>query len=157
MGAHELSTKRKGRYELVHRRRFDAPRAELFAALTEPARLRQWLRAGGRALATCEADVRTGGSYRYVFRGGEGPELEMRGDYREVVPNERIVHTEAYTDVDWEPLVVTTELADAPGGTLLTVTTWHPTEEARDENAEFLARDAHEVYGRLERCLARRT
>src|SRR5207245_3750125 len=87
--------------EIVMTRDFDAPRRLVFDALTKPELLKRWLGVfGGWELAVCEIDLRVGGAYRYVWRGPDGAEMGMRGVYREIVRDERIVCTEVF-DQPW--------------------------------------------------------
>lgn len=88
--------------ELLLTRLIDAPRDKLFRAWTEPALLRQWFTPRPWTVAHAEMDVRPGGSSLIVMRGPEGQEFPNRGIYLEVVPNQRLVFTDAYTAA-WEP------------------------------------------------------
>jgi uncharacterized protein YndB with AHSA1/START domain len=126
------SVTRTGDTEITVRRRFAAPPAKVFAALTEPELLRQWMSANGRELIEVRVSLRTGGSCRFVFRGPKGRTFGMDGTYRDVVPGRRIVHTEAYDGCDWEPLVTTTELREDAGGTALVMSIRHPSKKICD-------------------------
>src|SRR5258707_486060 len=87
--------------EIAMTRVFNASRKLVFDAYTKPDLLKQWLGAfDGWSLVVCEIDLKTGGTYRYVWRKQGLPEMGMRGVYREVVPPERIVATEVY-DQPW--------------------------------------------------------
>src|SRR6478752_2284371 len=89
--------------EIEMTRRFDAPRALVFDAYTRPELLRRWLGVfGGWSFATCEVDLRVGGSYRYVWRHVDGMEMGMGGVYREVVRPERVVSTEKFDHAWYE-------------------------------------------------------
>ncbi len=88
--------------ELVLTRLIDAPREKLFRAWTEPALMKQWFAPAPWTTPTVETDVRPGGSNLVVMRGPDGTEFPNRGVYLEVVPNERLVFTDAYTKA-WEP------------------------------------------------------
>src|SRR5687767_4883422 len=87
--------------EIAMTRVFDAPRKLVFDALTKPELVKRWLVRTGWSMPVCEIDLRVGGTYRYVWRKGDnGPEMGMRGVYREVVRPERIVATEVF-DQKW--------------------------------------------------------
>src|SRR3954463_6229809 len=88
--------------ELVLTRLIDAPREKLFRAWTEPALMKQWFTPAPWTTPHVETDVRPGGSSLIVMRGPDGTEFPNRGVYLEVVPNERLVFTDAYTRA-WEP------------------------------------------------------
>jgi uncharacterized protein YndB with AHSA1/START domain len=139
--------------ELTVRRRFAAPPARIFAALTEPDLLRQWMSAAGRDLVECQVDLRPGGSYRYVFRSSKGRTFGMYGSYREVVPGRLLVHTEAYDGYDWEPLVTTTVLEDDGGGTTLVMTIRYPQKEICDSDFPNVESGTEDGYTRLDKLL----
>ena len=88
--------------ELVLTRIIDAPREKLFRAWTDPELLKQWFAPLPYTTPHAEMDVRPGGSSLIVMRGPDGNEFPNRGVYLEVVENERIVFTDAYTKA-WEP------------------------------------------------------
>jgi uncharacterized protein YndB with AHSA1/START domain/effector-binding domain-containing protein len=87
-----------GDREIVMSRTFDAPRALVWRAWTEPALVKRWLGVfGGWTLTICEIDLRVGGSYRYAWNDPSGkPALGIRGSYREIVHRERIVASESF-------------------------------------------------------------
>lgn len=88
--------------ELVLTRVIDAPREKLFRAWTEPELLKRWFAPLPYTTPTAELDVRPGGANLIVMRDPQGNDLPNRGVYLEVVPNERLVFTDAYTSA-WEP------------------------------------------------------
>jgi uncharacterized protein YndB with AHSA1/START domain len=115
-------------------RRFHAPRALVFRALTTPEILKRWmLGPDGWALAVCTIDLRVGGAYRHVWRKPDGREMGMGGVYREVEPPARLVCTELFDD-DWTggETVVTTTLDERAGITTLTSTILFASQAARD-------------------------
>lgn len=88
--------------ELVLTRLIDAPRDKLFRAWTEPELMKQWFTPRPWTTPVIEVDLRPGGSNLIVMRGPDGTEFPNRGVYLEVVKNERLVFTDAYTKA-WEP------------------------------------------------------
>jgi uncharacterized protein YndB with AHSA1/START domain len=88
--------------ELVLTRTIDAPRAKLFRAWTDPKLLKQWFAPLPYTTPVAELDVRPGGANLVVMRSPEGNDMPNRGVYLEVVENERLVFTDAYTKA-WEP------------------------------------------------------
>jgi uncharacterized protein YndB with AHSA1/START domain len=88
--------------ELVLTRIIHAPPEKLFRAWTEPELMKQWFTPRPWTSPVIETDVRPGGSSSIVMRGPEGQEFPNRGVYLEVVRNEKIVFTDAYTKA-WEP------------------------------------------------------
>ena len=88
--------------ELVLTRIIDAPREKVFKAWTNPELLKQGFAPLPWTTPVAGTDVRPGGSSLIVMRGPDGNEFPNRGVYLEVVQNERLVFTDAYTKA-WEP------------------------------------------------------
>jgi uncharacterized protein YndB with AHSA1/START domain len=88
--------------ELVISRIIDAPRERVFEAWTDPELLKQWFAPLPYTTPIAELDVRPGGANLIVMRGPDGNDLPNPGVYLEVVKNERLVITDAYTKA-WEP------------------------------------------------------
>ena len=88
--------------ELVLTRIIDAPPDKVFRAWTEPELLKQWFAPLPWTTPVAETDVRPGGGSLIVMRGPDGNEFPNRGVYLEVVKNQRLVFTDAYTKA-WEP------------------------------------------------------
>lgn len=88
--------------ELVLTRIIDAPPDKLFRAWTEPALMVQWFTPSPWTTSHAENDLRPGGSTLVVMRSPDGQEFPSRGVYLEVVKNEKLVFTDAYTSA-WEP------------------------------------------------------
>lgn len=120
---------------LTLKRRFNAPPAKVFAAWTDPEKVKCWMGPGEVKVLSVEADARTGGRYRWLMQAPSGDSHDVSGVYREVIPNEKLVFTWAWkTTPERESLVTLTFKADA-GGTLMTLT--HEQffdEEARDRH-----------------------
>lgn len=98
----ELARITAGDRELVIRRIIDASPDKVFRAWTEPELLKQWFAPLPYTTPVAELDVRAGGSNRIVMQGPDGTDLPHLGVYLEVVANERLVVTDAYTKA-WEP------------------------------------------------------
>ncbi|WP_011580465.1 MULTISPECIES: SRPBCC family protein [Chelativorans] len=88
--------------ELVLTRLFDAPREKVFRAWTDPELMKQWFVPKPWTIASVETDLRSGGASCIVMRDPDGKEYPNNGVYLEVIENEKIVFTDAYT-VGWEP------------------------------------------------------
>ena len=82
--------------EILMTRVFDAPRELVFEAHTTPEHVRRWWGKHGTTLPVCEMDFRPGGAYRFVQREPGGAEHGFRGEYRDIVPPERLVYTFEY-------------------------------------------------------------
>lgn len=89
-------------HELVLELVLDAPREKLYRCWTEPELMVKWFTPAPWSTASAETDVRPGGSSLVVMRDPEGNEYPNRGVYLEVVPNEKIVFTDAFTEA-WVP------------------------------------------------------
>ncbi len=124
----------RGSREIVVNRRFAAPRAAVFAALTQPELLRRWmLGPPGWRLSLCEVEPRAGGAFRYVWRNARGEEMGVSGVFRECEAPGSLVQTETF-DEDWaggESLVRIT-LTEAAGVTSIEETILYATREGRD-------------------------
>jgi uncharacterized protein YndB with AHSA1/START domain len=121
--------------ELVLERVIDAPRENVYRAWTEPELLRQWFAPLPYATAVAELDVRPGGSNLIVMRGTDGSEIPNRGVYLEVIENERLVFTDAYTEA-WVPsekpfMTVDLSFQDEGGKTRYTARVRHWSEDDR--------------------------
>lgn len=116
-------------------RAFDAPRDLVFQAWTQPEHVRHWWGPRSSTILVCEAEVRPGGSWRYVTTASDGGEVPFTGVYREVTPPERLVYTEIY-DVEpfnsGDPAVNTVTFTEEDGRTTVTCTTVYPSKEVRD-------------------------
>jgi uncharacterized protein YndB with AHSA1/START domain len=141
--------------EIVLTRAFDAPRPLVFDALTRPDLLKRWFGPRGWSLAICEIDLQVGGAYRYLSHRPNGKDIGQRGIYQEIVPPERLVHTETWEDWDAGEVLVTTVLTERDGQTLLTTTVLYPSQEVRDTILNAGAKHgASETYDKLEEFLA---
>jgi uncharacterized protein YndB with AHSA1/START domain len=119
------STKHAER-EIVITRVFDAPRALVFKAWTDPKQLMLWWGPNGFTNPVCEVDARVGGAWRIVMRSPDGSEYPCGGVYREVVEPERLVFTNIATDKEGNPVIdglTTVIFAEHGGKTKLTLQT----------------------------------
>jgi uncharacterized protein YndB with AHSA1/START domain len=98
---HETSGESSDR-ELMLTRLIDAPRESLYRAWTEPALLKQWFAPMPWTTSHAELDVRPGGAATVTMRSPDGNDMPCPGVYLEVVPNQRLVFTDAYTSA-WQP------------------------------------------------------
>jgi uncharacterized protein YndB with AHSA1/START domain len=122
--------------QILITREFDAPKHLVYKAWTTPELVRRWWSADRGEVTVAEIDLRVGGTWRYVMVTTDGGlEVGFHGEYREIVPNERIVSTEAYEgvpDPDENATINTLTLAEADGRTTLTVLVQAPSKEIRD-------------------------
>ena len=127
------TVERKSGRELVISRTFNGPARLVFEAWTRPELLKRWWapKSFGITFISCEADVRTGGGYRFVFGhpSSEQP-MEFCGRYIEVTPHSRLVWT---NDEGGEGGAVTTVTFEEQGAcTLVVMHDRYPSKEALD-------------------------
>ena len=143
--------------EIAMTRVFDAPRRLVYDAFTKPELVRRWLLGpDGWTMPVCEIDLRVGGRYRYVWRKAGVPDMGMGGVYREIVPPERIVATEAFDDPWYEGEALdTTEFEEKSGRTTVTITMLLESKEVRDAILNSgMERGMAAGYDRLDEILA---
>jgi len=118
--------------EILGTRVVDAPRELVWEAWTNPEHVPHWLLGPeGWTMPVCEIDLRPGGAWHFVWRRSDGTEMGMRGEYREVEPPERLVHTESWGG-DWPETLNTLILSEEDGKTTMAQTILYPSKEARD-------------------------
>jgi uncharacterized protein YndB with AHSA1/START domain/DNA-binding transcriptional ArsR family regulator len=132
----------------------NAPRSLVWEMWTNPEHVAHWLLGpDGWTMPVCEIDLRPGGAWHFVWRRADGTEMGMRGEYREVVPPERLVRTECWGG-DWPEVLATLVLAEKDGRTTMTVTILYPSKEARDAALATGMKDGWSTsYDRLDEYL----
>lgn len=128
-------------HELVLDRLLDAPRAALFRCWTDPELIRAWFCPKPWTVSHAEIDLRPGGGSLVVMRAPDGTEHPSRGVYLEVVRDERLVFTDAYT-AGWVPagkpfMTAVVTFADEGGRTRYTARARHWTEADRKRHEEM--------------------
>jgi len=121
--------------QILITREFDAPRHLVWQAWTTPELVKRWWTARRGEATVLEIDLRVGGKWRYVMVTPDGFEVGFHGEYREVVPHERLVSTEAYEgipDPDEHASLNTLTLTETDGRTTLTLLVQHASKEDRD-------------------------
>jgi uncharacterized protein YndB with AHSA1/START domain len=125
--------------QILITREFAAPRHLVYQAVTTPELVKRWWHANRGEVTLAEIDLRVGGKWRYVAMTPDALEVAFHGEFREIVPNERTVSTEAYEgapDPDNNATVNTMTLEEKGGGTTLTVLIDCPSVEVRDAIVE---------------------
>jgi uncharacterized protein YndB with AHSA1/START domain len=123
--------------QILITRDFNAPRHLVYQAWTTPDLVKRWW-SGGHGEVTADIDLRVGGHWRYVISGTDGSEVAFHGEFREIVPNERIVNTEVYEMPGAEPLPAEDEplnivtFAEVDGRTTLSLLVQTTSKELRD-------------------------
>lgn len=118
--------------QILVTRRFAAPKHLVFRTYTEPDLVRRWWAGERGEMTACEIDLRVGGSWRYAMTANGGVEVAFRGEYREIEPSDRIVHTEIFEAMPGEPSTVTVDFTATEDGTLLTMLCEYAGEATRD-------------------------
>ncbi len=118
--------------QILITREFDAPRHLVFKAWTTPELVKRWWTAKRGEATVVEIDLRVGGTWRYVMVVDGGFEVAFHGEFREIVPNERIVSTEVYEAMPEGEAVNTVTFTEVDGRTSVTVLVEHASKEDRD-------------------------
>jgi uncharacterized protein YndB with AHSA1/START domain len=123
--------------QILITREFDAPKHLVYEAWTTPELVKRWWNAKRGEVTIAEIDLRVGGRWRYVMVADGGFEVGFHGEYREIVPNERIVSTEVYEgtpqgDGPEQGTLNTATFTEEDGRTTLTVLVEAPSKEIRD-------------------------
>ncbi|MDX6729739.1 MAG: hypothetical protein QOK49_4544 [Baekduia sp.] len=122
--------------QILITREFAAPRHRVYKAYTTPELVKRWWSGHHGQTTIAEIDLRVGGTWRYAMVAEDGSEVAFHGEYREIVPNERIVTTEVFEGAPETPdaqvplnIVTFTEVG---GRTTLTLLVQCPSKEVRD-------------------------
>ena len=123
--------------EIMVTREFNAPRHLLWKAWTTPELVKRWWHANRGTCTTTDIDLRVGGKWRWVMVTDSGFEVAFHGEYREIVPNERLVYTEVYegappAEGGEEAAINTLMLREENGRTHATLQTRTRTRAVRD-------------------------
>jgi uncharacterized protein YndB with AHSA1/START domain len=118
--------------QILITREFDAPKHLVYKAWTTPELVKRWWSAGRGEVTIAEIDLRVGGKWRYVMIANEGFEVGFHGEYREIVPDERLVSTEVYEGMPEGEALDTLTLTETDGRTTLTLLVQHSSKEHRD-------------------------
>jgi uncharacterized protein YndB with AHSA1/START domain len=134
---------------------FDAPRELVFEAHSSCEHMSNWWGPRKYEVASCELDFRPGGKWRVVHRGPEGEDDQgFRGEFREIVPPERIVWTFEWEGAPGHVSVETLTLEERDGKTLLTANAVYDSVEDRDGMLQTgMEAGMIETYERLDEYL----
>ena len=118
--------------QILIEREFNAPRHLVYKAYTTPDLIKRWWSGDRGEVTLAEVDLRVGGRWRYVMEANGGFEVGFHGEYREVVPNERLVTTEVYEGMPEGEAVVTHTFSEKDRRTALTILIELPSQADRD-------------------------
>jgi uncharacterized protein YndB with AHSA1/START domain len=124
--------------QILITREFGVPKHLVYRAYTTPELIKRWWSGERGEVIGAEVDLRVGGRWRYVMVAHGGLEVAFHGEYREIVPDERLVFTEIYEMAGAEAMpeadvpVNTATFIEAQGRTTFTLLTETGTKELRD-------------------------
>jgi uncharacterized protein YndB with AHSA1/START domain len=121
--------------QILITREFAAPKHLVFKAWTTPELVKRWWHANRGEATLADIDLRPGGKWRWVMVTEDGFEVAFHGEYREIVPNERIVHTEVYEGApggDEAGVLITLTFEEQGGRTIVTSLTEAGSKQVRD-------------------------
>jgi uncharacterized protein YndB with AHSA1/START domain len=118
--------------EILITREFDAPKHLVYKACTTPELIKRWWSAKRGQVTVAKIDLRVGGQWRYVMVTDGGFEVAFHGEYREIVPNERIVSTEIYEGMPHAEALNIVTFTEQNGRTTLTTLVQHSVQAHRD-------------------------
>jgi uncharacterized protein YndB with AHSA1/START domain len=124
--------------QILITREFDAPKHLVYKAYTTPELVERWWSGKRGKVTHAQIDLRVGGTWRYVMVAEGGFEVAFHGEFREIVPNERLVTTEVYEMPDAPPLpaadepINIVEFTEKEGRTTLSILVQCTTKELRD-------------------------
>ena len=118
--------------QILITREFNAPRHLVFKAWTTPELIKRWWHANRGEVTSIEVDLRPGGTWRYVMMANGGFEVAFHGEYREIIPDERIASTEIYEGAPAAEAVSTVTFNEENGRTTVTILIQHASQQDRD-------------------------
>ena len=131
---------------------FNAPAALVFEAMTNPEHIRQWWGAGHGEVTTCEVDLRVGGRWHFAQTSSAGDEVSFSGEYRELDPPGRMVHTEVFDNIQSPESVIESTFTEVDGRTTLTaVITYDSPETVEMVLASGMETGMNDSYDALEK------
>jgi uncharacterized protein YndB with AHSA1/START domain len=131
-------------------RAFDAPRHLVYRAWTTPELVRRWWAGNRGEMTVAEIDLRVGGRWRYVMVAADGTEVAFHGEYREIVPDARIVYSEVFEGAPDAEALTTVTFAEAAGRTTLTILVQSHSARERDAHRDYMDDGLQEALDLLE-------
>jgi uncharacterized protein YndB with AHSA1/START domain len=123
--------------QILITREFNAPRHLVCKAYTTPDLVKRWWSGQRGSVTSVEIDLRVGGSWRYVMTANAGFEVAFHGEYRDIVPDERLVSTEVFEGMpDAEALDTLTLTAVDGRRTRMEILVEHANQEGRDAHIQ---------------------
>jgi uncharacterized protein YndB with AHSA1/START domain len=118
--------------QILVTREFDAPKHLVYKAWTTPELVERWWSGRRGRVTSIDIDLRVGGRWRYVMVANDGFDVAFHGEYREIVPGERLVHTEVYEGAPEGEALTTVLFAEIDGRTTVDILMDLGSREVRD-------------------------
>jgi uncharacterized protein YndB with AHSA1/START domain len=122
--------------QILITRAFDAPKHLVYRAWTTPELVKRWWSGRQGQVTSAEIDLRVGGLWRFVMVATGGQEVAFHGEYREIVPEERIVSTEVFEGMPDAEALDTVTFTEVDGRTMLTLLVEHQSKDHRDAHID---------------------
>ena len=118
--------------QILITREFDAPARLVYRAWTEPELVRRWWSGDRGTVTSVDIDLRVCGPWRFMMTANAGFEVAFHGEYREIVPAQRLVWTEVFEGVPDAEALATVTFTEAGGLTTVQMLVQHTSQEHRD-------------------------
>jgi len=122
--------------QILITREFGAPKRLVYRAWTTPELIKRWWSGDRGEVIVADVDLRVGGTWRYVMTTTAGFEVAFHGEYREIIPNERVISTDIFEGMPDSEAVTTLSLTESDGRTTLRLLVQHASQEHRDAHIE---------------------
>lgn len=140
-----------GEPTILSRRVIKAPRALVWELFTRAEHLKRWWGPRWLTMVSCEVDLRVGGSYRFVLRAPDGQECGFRGEYHEIIPQEKVVNTFVFEPLPEQGALQTLTMEEVQGRTVVSTITLHQSVANRDGHlASGMEAGMRDTYARLD-------
>lgn len=140
--------------QILISREFDAPRHLVYRAWTTPELVRRWWAGNRGQVTSIEIDLRVGGRWRYAMVADDGSEVAFHGEYREVIPGERIVFTEVSEARPAAEALTTVTFRDAGAGTAVAILVRYGSRLDRDTHYDHMQDGLQDALGLLEQTVS---
>ena len=138
--------------QILITRELDAPKHLVYKAWTTPEVVRRWWSGKRGEMTIVEIDLRVGGRWRYAMAAEGGAEVAFSGEYREIIPNERIVYTEVFEGAPAAEALTAVTFTEAAGRTTLAILVQYDSGQERDAHIGYMNDGLREALDLLERA-----
>jgi uncharacterized protein YndB with AHSA1/START domain len=155
MSSHSATVEVPADTQILITREFEAPKELVYRAYTTPELVSRWWHADRGEMTVCEIDLRVGGRWRYAMTVEAFGEVAFHGEYREIVPNGRLITTEVFEGMPDAEALDTLSLTEQDGRTVMTILVEHKSKEHRDAHLQSGMEDGlQDAFDRLEQVVA---